>query len=121
MEKLNLGNTVILDNVKYRVDTSGSGYYLQNSSGSGNATFFENRDLNKTEVQNRALGYSKSGGFPFCKTLEDLTKFVEYLQNMYSPSGPISTTTLKADYQIDLSPDKIKKEGRLNTFLLLNQ
>lgn len=119
------------------------GYYLQVDSGS-NKAFFNKINVPKTDLQKRVLGYSEGGDFPECKTLEDLTKFVsaieeEYLQSNFGVKAeavkmrtdkPISDFALKCfeeftaaktpDYTIDLSPEKIKKDSKINNFILLN-
>jgi hypothetical protein len=63
----------------YKVEGS-SRFYLENNSGS-NSELFEKLSIDTNELQERVLGYSDyEGQFPFCKTLEDLTIFVNAIK-----------------------------------------
>lgn len=122
MRILKLGETINLCGLSCSVvqHSSYDYFYLSNIIGH-NSRIFDGIAINKLELQEKTIGYSKSGGFPYCTSLEDLTKFAIAISEEYdkrrSEPGPSLT---KLDYTIDLSSEKIKNEGRLKTFLLLN-
>ena len=123
------------------------GYALRCSP--NNDSVFTKFSINKLDLQQSILGYKDryEGTFPYCKTLEDLTKYVdgiaEVIKNKKYPPGtnPDGTpdyigkfkvdltpkgsivdryATPKESYKIDVSPEAIKKDGRLRTFLLIS-
>ena len=49
-----------------------------------NSYIFRSLNLNRAEFSKNILGYDKGGDFPYCKSLEDLTKLVNALKN-YKP------------------------------------
>lgn len=134
-----------LDEFSCTVGQDGSiGYYLECSP--NNDSVFTKFSINKLDLQQSILGYKDrhEGTFPYCKSLEDLTKYVEgiaeVVQNKkYPPKSatPDYIGTFKVDltpkgsivdryatprdsYKIDVSPEAIKKDGRLRTFLLIS-
>ena len=46
-----------------------------------NSYIFRSLNLNRAEFSKNILGYDKGGDFPYCKSLEDLTKLVNALKN----------------------------------------
>ena len=76
MEILKLGQNITLGGQIGVVKESGSSGYYINFPG-GNGLIFKSRGIDRRELQKKVLGYEdKIGDFPYCKTLEDLTKFV---------------------------------------------
>jgi len=72
--------------ISYRVDQSGTGYYLSSIKSGSNSIIFKFLKLNekKEKICENVLGYFKRGDFPFCNTLEDLTKLTNYLIEEYN-------------------------------------
>lgn len=130
MKILGQGESLSIGEFNFTVSHTPVGYYLTCTSGSYNEAVFTKNDIDELELQMKILGYKDGrGAFPYCKTLEDLTKFVAAIEEkvpLKRTKGtgfelkPIILKLLSPDYTIDLSSEKIKKEGRLNTFLLLN-
>jgi hypothetical protein len=118
---------VSLGEYRYYVNQSKEGYYMSNCK-YANEAVFTRYDINPQDLMLKTLGYSDAeGAFPYCKTLEDLTKFVNAIKSNISKSASVKmsevksvTVTLKPDYIIDISPDKINRDSKLNSFLLLN-
>lgn len=80
--KLKLGDKVGLMGDTYVVMQSTSKeFYLSNISyeATSNAIVFTKLGLNAKEVCIDVLGYPARGIFPYCKTLGDLSKLVDYL------------------------------------------
>lgn len=145
---LKLGERFIIDGVQCQVSRDGSvGFYLECSP--NNDSVFNKFHINKLELQESILGYKdrNEGTFPYCRTLDDLTKYVEGIakviqEKKYPPgTNPDGTpdyigkfkvdltpkdsiveryATPKESYKIDVSPEAIKKDGRLRTFLLIS-
>lgn len=134
-----------LDEFSCTVGQDGSiGYFLKCVPNNDSA--FNKFHINKLDLQQSILGYKdrNEGTFPYCKTLDDLTKYVEgiaeVIQNKkyppkagipdyigtfkvdLTPKGSIVDryATPKESYKIDVSPEAIKKDGRLRTFLLIS-
>lgn len=148
MRNLKVGEMFHLDEFRCKVCNDISyGYYLECSP--NNDSMFKKFSLNKLELQQSILGYkdSRNGTFPYCNTLDDLANYVdgiaEVIQNKKYPPGtnPDGTpdyigkfkvdltpkgsiveryATPKESYKIDVSPEAIKKDGRLRTFLLIS-
>ena len=145
MRIFKIGEMFQLDEFSCRVCQDGDiGYALRCSP--NNDSVFTKFSLNKLDLQQSILGYKDryEGTFPYCKTLEDLTKYVEgiaeVVQEKKYPSksgipnyignakfhqeskGSIVDryATPKESYKIDVSPEAIKKDGRLRTFLLIS-
>jgi hypothetical protein len=98
-----------------------SGYFLNYIDGS-NTQICEKIKVNQYDLQAEVLGYKNSGDFPFCKSLEDLTKFASAIQVKFIKQISVKETSIPSnpDYTIDLSPEKIKKDSKINNFILLN-
>lgn len=85
MEILKLGQNITLGGQIGVVKESGSsGYYLDFPGGNG--LIFKSRGIDRRELQKKVLGYEdKIGDFPYCKTLEDLTKFALAIKGIVDP------------------------------------
>lgn len=85
MEILKLGQNITLGSQIGVVKESGSSGYYLNFPG-GNGLIFKSRGIDKRELQKKVLGYEdKIGDFPYCKTLEDLTKFALAIKGIVDP------------------------------------
>lgn len=81
-EELYIGKIVILNKHKYSVDYLPAwGYYLEFEDVGCNRVIFEELNINGHSFQHIVLGYNIGGDFPFCKTLEDLTKFINAIKD----------------------------------------
>ena len=75
------GDIVELLSIKYTVRKPEEKWYLNNSYFlASNDEIFIKLGLDKIDFQRKILGYYELGGFPECKTSEDLTKFVNAIQ-----------------------------------------
>ena len=83
---LKTGQDIVLCNLKGTVCSTFAGYYIEQKHTFNNALPFEEADIpSKLDFQKRTLGYLDSNGlFPFCRTLEDLTKLCNALQEEYT-------------------------------------
>jgi hypothetical protein len=85
METLKLGQNFTLGSQIGVVKESGSSGYYLNFPGV-NGLIFKSRGIDKRELQKKVLGYEdKIGDFPYCKTLEDLTKFALAIKGIVDP------------------------------------
>jgi len=74
---------VHLGDMPYRVRKSGI-YWYMNADRGVNYAIFDKLGLDGAEFQKKVLGYTFSGSFPECKSLEDLTKFVNAIKGEIS-------------------------------------
>jgi hypothetical protein len=80
---LTKGKTIELYGNNYEVRYDSDGWFL-NCEGFRNDRVFDflgMEDEDKYKLQKEVLGYEKHGVFPYCKSLEDLTKFVNAIKN----------------------------------------
>lgn len=139
-ELLRLGTVRHIGGYEFVVNSNSDGFYLSCRTTS-NEILFKTYGIDKESLQNSVLGYVDRGGaFPFCKNIKDLTIYVKALEEIVAskksnPSASYSTEPTKEtpaysteptkkasteSYKIDISPEPIKKDNRLNNFLLLN-
>lgn len=124
-----IGQIKYIGGYEFTINNHSDGYYLSCRTTS-NEILFKTYGINKAELQKSVLGYSdRDGAFPFCKSLADLTIFVKAIEEIVAskksnPSASYSTEPTKKasteSYKIDISPEPIKKDNKLNNFLLLN-
>lgn len=79
METLKLNQKIELGPYTYKVEKVDENYYLSHTDDSNYAIFNYLGINDPGELLKEILGYYKSGAFPECKTLEDLTLFTEDL------------------------------------------
>lgn len=139
-EVLRIGTVKHIGGYEFVVNSHSDGFYLSCRT-TRNEILFKTYGIDKESLQKSVLGYSdRDGAFPFCKNLEDLTIFVKALEEIVAskksnPSASYSTEPTKEtpaysteptkkastdSYKIDISPEPIKKDNKLNNFLLLN-
>ena len=128
-ELLRLGTVRHIGGYEFVVNSNSDGFYLSCRTTS-NEILFKTYGIDKESLQNSVLGYVDRGGaFPFCKNIKDLTLYVKALEEIVAskksnPSASYSTEPTKKasteSYKIDISPEPIKKDNKLNNFLLLN-
>lgn len=124
-----VGQIKYIGGYEFTINNHSDGYYLSCRTTS-NEILFKTYGIDKAELQKSVLGYSdRDGAFPFCKSLADLTIFVKAIEEIVAskksnPSASYSTEPTKKasteSYKIDISPEPIKKDNKLNNFLLLN-
>lgn len=121
MKPLNLYDIVIIAGSEYTVKKglANAGYFLELRDDVGNSDrIFKTIGVDKKEFQQEVLGEENypypTGRFPFCNTLDDLTKFVNAIESKYLHGR------MKSEPGLDISPEPIKKDNKLNNFLLLN-
>jgi len=85
METLKLGQNFTLGGHIVEVKDCGSlGYYINFPV--DNELIFKSIGVDRRELQKKVLGYEdRKGAFPYCKTLEDLTKFVIAIKGIIYP------------------------------------
>jgi len=95
---LKLGDKVNLYGTKYIVDIAVGEYYLQSPTNNNSACFTKAKiSTSKTDFQEEVLGYRGDGDFPMCKTLEDLTKFVDAIRDYKAEVKEDKSIELKLD------------------------
>jgi hypothetical protein len=121
IKPLNLNDTFTMAGSEYTVKKglANAGYFIELNEDVGNTDrIFKTIGVDKKEFQQEILGEenypSPTGRFPFCNTLENLTKFVNAIDSMCLHGR------MKSEPRLDTSPEPIKKDNRLNNFLLLN-
>lgn len=82
MKTLQIGNRIKLGGYSYIVNQTLYGYFIWLKGSQPSGQIFIDMGKDKYEYQEEVLGYidKTSGVFPYCKTLEDLTKFVEAIK-----------------------------------------
>lgn len=128
-EVLRIGTVKHIGGYEFVVNSHSDGFYLSCRT-TRNEILFKTYGIDKESLQNSVLGYSdRDGAFPFCKNIKDLTIYVKALEEIVAskksnPSASYSTEPTKKasteSYKIDISPEPIKKDNKLNNFLLLN-
>ena len=128
-EVFRIGQIKYIGGYEFTINNHSDGYYLSCRTKS-NEILFTTYGIDKESLQNSVLGYVDRGGaFPFCKNIKDLTLYVKALEEIVAskksnPSASYSTEPTKKasteSYKIDISPEPIKKDNKLNNFLLLN-
>jgi hypothetical protein len=79
LERKELENNVLLDGNLVKIERDSHGFYLLASH------VFDKYGIDKHQSQEAVLGYRDCKGyFPFCKTLEDLKKYVSYINTTIS-------------------------------------
>ncbi|MCP4255043.1 MAG: hypothetical protein GY775_16875 [Candidatus Scalindua sp.] len=78
-EKLEIGQEVIIGGLEYQVKLGIEGSFCGESN--LHKGVFNLYNLNKSKLQKEILNYTRIGKFPYCKSLEDLTKFVNYINS----------------------------------------
>mgnify|MGYP000626731851 FL=1 len=121
-----VGQIKYIGGYEFTINNHSDGYYLSCRTTS-NEILFKTYGIDKAELQKSVLGYSdRDGAFPFCKSLADLTIFVKAIEEIVAskksnPSASYSTEPTKKasteSYKIDISPEPIKKDNKLNNFL----
>lgn len=99
------GEFITLHNIEYNVENHVAfGYYLNKtiSSYENNDKVFKDLNIDKYNFQEEVLGYSDSykdtSSFPFCKTLEDLTKFINAIKEYKMKKEIIGYKLIKPEY-----------------------
>ncbi len=108
IETLKVGDKLVLHNVDYEVTKAigESLWFLNNNKGCDRV--FNLLDIKRFELQQEILGYYTRGGFPYCKSLEDLTKFVEAIKN-YKKQTEINSKPTNMIKQFRLKEQKYTK------------
>lgn len=74
---------------KLQVSSDGSNLWYWNDPSGDNSAVFKKLGVDKREMQLVALGYRAPGGvFPYCNTVEDLLKFLQYIESYPGPVKP---------------------------------
>lgn len=84
MEILKEDQKVELFGISYTVERAPNGEYFLEGGPKSNCQMFEDAGIGRTskvQFQEKILGYQKGGGFPQCKSLEDLTKLVQAIKD----------------------------------------
>jgi len=76
-----VGNIISFGIHQGTIKDASSGYFWDNRRGSNEEPFTLAKVPDKFKFQEKILGYKTSGGFPFCKSLEDFIKLIKALQN----------------------------------------
>jgi hypothetical protein len=99
---LRVGDTYILTNIVGSIIYTGNLYYWKNNAGSNEAPF---RIIGKrpADFQEEILGYRDSGGFPECKSLDDLQKFLNAIEACWNSTTLTQTSSEKTESVI--TPD----------------
>jgi hypothetical protein len=85
-KEMKLGDSIKFFNAIYQVDFNKSTkhYFLINESNNRqNSQMFDQLGIDKFDFQEKILGYRTRGGFPECKTISELNKFVKALYKKY--------------------------------------
>ncbi len=94
---LKVNDIITLHGVKYQVRelSYNSRYWLNCEDSFSNDYVFKLLDINPRNFQRSVLNYEMDGDFPYCASLEDLTKFAEAIKN-YGKSGSDYLYTVSA-------------------------
>jgi hypothetical protein len=112
------GSRIKLGVHEYAVILNGLGYFLKNKSGGYNDTIFSELGIYKESFTRSVLGYYISGGFPHCRTLQDLQKLVKAIQMRLSSKSQMKTYTVTREqfikgYELACSDWKEKLRDQL--------